>query len=90
MEANVHFLIYNKGIIRLVPLTKINIIPWSRTKGPAALSINKSHSTLRGYNTPGLVVHIYNPFTQEPEAGGSRIQGQPELHSETLSPNINK
>lgn len=26
-----------------------------------------------------------NPSTQEAEAGGSRVQGQPELHDETLS-----
>lgn len=30
---------------------------------------------------PGMVVHAYNPGTQETEAGGlGRIQGQPELN----------
>jgi hypothetical protein len=31
---------------------------------------------------PSLVVHAYNPSTQETEAGG--VQGQCGLHSETL------
>jgi hypothetical protein len=29
-----------------------------------------------------MVVHIYNPGTREAEVGGSRVQGQPGLHSE--------
>ena len=32
----------------------------------------------------GVVVHTYNPSTQGAEAGGF-LQGQSELHSETLS-----
>jgi hypothetical protein len=32
-----------------------------------------------------VVGYAYNPKTQEAEAGGSRNQGQPGLHSETLS-----
>jgi hypothetical protein len=36
----------------------------------------------------GVVVHTYNPSNQEAEAGGSRVLGQPELHSETLSQKI--
>jgi hypothetical protein len=31
------------------------------------------------------VVHVCNPNTQEAEARGSQVQGQPELLSETLS-----
>jgi hypothetical protein len=31
------------------------------------------------------VVHACNPSTQEAKAGGSRVWGQPELYSETLS-----
>jgi hypothetical protein len=38
---------------------------------------------------PGVVAHIYHPSTQEVGAGGTRVQGQPWLHSETLS-QINK
>jgi hypothetical protein len=33
----------------------------------------------------GVVVHSCNLSTQEAEAGGSLVQGQPGLHSETLS-----
>jgi hypothetical protein len=36
------------------------------------------------------MVHACNPSTQEVEAGGLRVQGQPELHSETLSQKQNK
>jgi hypothetical protein len=32
-----------------------------------------------------VVLHTYNPSTQEAEAGGSRVPGQPRLHNETLS-----
>jgi hypothetical protein len=32
----------------------------------------------------GMVVHTCNPTTQEAEAGGSRVPGQPELYSETV------
>jgi hypothetical protein len=32
-----------------------------------------------------VVTHIYNPSTQEAEAGGLQVQCQPELYSETLS-----
>jgi hypothetical protein len=39
-------------------------------------------------NKLGVVVHTYNPSNQEAEAGGSRVLGQPELHSETLSQKI--
>jgi hypothetical protein len=30
-------------------------------------------------------VRTYNPSTQEAEAGGLRVQGQAEIHSENLS-----
>jgi hypothetical protein len=33
----------------------------------------------------GIMGHAYNSSTWEIEAGGLRVQGQPELHSETLS-----
>jgi hypothetical protein len=32
-----------------------------------------------------LVAHTYNPSTQEVEAGGSWVWGQPMLHNKTLS-----
>jgi hypothetical protein len=32
-----------------------------------------------------VVVHTYNPSTREAEAGGSQVQDQHGLHSETLS-----
>jgi hypothetical protein len=32
-----------------------------------------------------VVVHAYNPSSLETEAGGWRVQGQPELYSVTLS-----
>jgi hypothetical protein len=35
-----------------------------------------------------MVVHIYNPSTQETEAGGWKIQGQPGLHNKTLPQKI--
>lgn len=31
------------------------------------------------------MAHIYNPSAQEAEAGGSQIQGQPELHDKARS-----
>jgi hypothetical protein len=34
-----------------------------------------------------VVVHSCNPSTQEAEAGGWQVQGQPELQSETVSQN---
>jgi hypothetical protein len=33
----------------------------------------------------GMVVRAYKPGTQEAESGGSKVAGQPGLHSETLS-----
>jgi hypothetical protein len=33
---------------------------------------------------PGMVVLIYNSITQEAEAGGLKVPGQPGLHSKTL------
>jgi hypothetical protein len=36
---------------------------------------------------PGMVVHGYKSSTQEAEAGGWRVQGQPRLQSKTLSKN---
>lgn len=34
----------------------------------------------------GMVTHTYNPSIWEAETGGwPRVQGQPELHNETLS-----
>ena len=35
----------------------------------------------------GMVVHVYGPSTGEGEIGGSWVQGQPELSSESLPPN---
>jgi hypothetical protein len=35
----------------------------------------------------GKVVQAYNPSTWEAEAERSRVQGQPELHSESISKN---
>jgi hypothetical protein len=32
-----------------------------------------------------MLVHTYNPSTQEVEVGGSKVWDQPGLHSETLS-----
>jgi hypothetical protein len=32
----------------------------------------------------GVVMRAYYPSTKETEAEGSRVQGQPKLHSETL------
>jgi hypothetical protein len=37
---------------------------------------------------PSMVVHTFNPSYQEAEARGSQVQGQPELHSKTLSQKI--
>jgi hypothetical protein len=37
-----------------------------------------------------VVAYPYNPSTQEAEAGGSQLEGQPGLHSETLSQKTNK
>jgi hypothetical protein len=37
------------------------------------------------YIKPGMVVHAYNPRTQETKTKGSFIQGQPGLHIKTLS-----
>jgi hypothetical protein len=34
---------------------------------------------------PDVVVHTYNPSIWATEAGRSQVQGQPGLHSETLS-----
>jgi hypothetical protein len=31
-----------------------------------------------------MMVHTYNPSSQEVEAGGWEVGGQPELHSKTL------
>jgi hypothetical protein len=37
-----------------------------------------------------MVAYVLNPSTQEAEAGRSWVQGQPELHSDTLSHKQNK
>jgi hypothetical protein len=37
-----------------------------------------------------MVAHVYNPNTQEIEAGRLQVPGQPELHGETLSQNKKK
>jgi hypothetical protein len=34
---------------------------------------------------PGVVVHTYNSSIQQTEAGGSPVEGQPGLHSKTIS-----
>jgi hypothetical protein len=39
---------------------------------------------------PGMLVYICNPSTWEAEAGRSGVQGQLELHKETMSQNNNK
>jgi hypothetical protein len=33
----------------------------------------------------GVVVHFCNPSTQDAKAGGFKVQGQPRLHSKSLS-----
>jgi hypothetical protein len=38
----------------------------------------------------GMMAHIYNPSTEEAEAGELQLQGQLGLHSETLSPKKRK
>jgi hypothetical protein len=38
----------------------------------------------------GLVVHAYNPSTEEAEAGGFQTQGQPGLYSNLLSQKTNE
>jgi hypothetical protein len=38
----------------------------------------------------GIVVHAYNPSTQEDEDGDSRVRSQPGLHSKTLHQNSNQ
>jgi len=48
--------------------------------------LNGFHCCLKGSVKPGVVTHTFNPSTWEAEASGSLCdQGQPELHSETLS-----
>jgi hypothetical protein len=37
------------------------------------------------YTEPGMVVHSCNPSIAEYKVGGFGVQGQPGLHSETLS-----
>jgi hypothetical protein len=37
------------------------------------------------FEKPGVVAHTCNPSTQEAEAEGSHVQGQLEVHKETLS-----
>jgi hypothetical protein len=37
-----------------------------------------------------MVAHVYNPSTQEAKAEGSQVQGQIELHSETLTQQTKK
>jgi hypothetical protein len=32
-----------------------------------------------------MVVHTFNPSTQEAEAGESKVEGEPGLHTKTLS-----
>jgi hypothetical protein len=41
-----------------------------------------SKNKLDEKNDPTIVVHAYNPSTQEVEAGGSQVQGQLGLHQE--------
>jgi hypothetical protein len=44
-------------------------------------------------NSLGVVMHTYNPGTQEvkaPRLKGSKVQDQPELHSKTLSQKMKK
>jgi hypothetical protein len=38
----------------------------------------------------GVVVNTYSPSTQETEAGGWRVEGEPGLHIKTLSQNKQK
>jgi hypothetical protein len=42
---------------------------------------SKNKKTLRA----DMVVHTFNPHTQEAETGGLPVEGQAELHSKTLS-----
>jgi hypothetical protein len=39
----------------------------------------------KNISIPGVVVHTLNSSTQEVKAGGSQVQGQPGLYSESLS-----
>jgi hypothetical protein len=47
--------------------------------------ITKKSIKKEGKSRLGMVVQASNPSTPEAEAGGPRIQGQPELHSKILS-----
>jgi hypothetical protein len=57
----------------------VSFIPWL---------LLRSFSLLKFQLVVGA--HACHPSTQEAEAGGSRVQGQPGLHSETLSPRPQK
>jgi hypothetical protein len=43
------------------------------------------HFLLKIYPEVSVVVHSYNPSTQENEEGGSWVPGQPGLHSNMIS-----
>lgn len=38
---------------------------------------------LKSWEKPELVVHSCNPIIREVEAGGSEVQGHPQLHSKS-------
>jgi hypothetical protein len=41
--------------------------------------------TLKSDSQPGMVIHTFASSTLEIEAGGPRVQGQPGLHTKTVS-----
>jgi hypothetical protein len=40
---------------------------------------------IKNLKEPGMMMHAYNPSTQEAKARGSQVPGQPGLHSKTLT-----
>jgi hypothetical protein len=44
-----------------------------------------AHRNIENKNISGMVIYIYNPSTLEALAGGSSVQGQSWLQSNTLS-----
>ena len=58
---------------------------WFCPLGPDSLrgEMSISNHTEYTYDKPGALAHTCNSSTQEAEAGGSQVQGQPRLHSNT-------
>jgi hypothetical protein len=51
---------------------------------PSPVENSLENTTFKIWIEPGTVAHTCNtPATQEAEAGGSQVQDQPGLHSET-------